>query len=201
MTRFQPKQSRPRYGKNKTYEHVATHVYCPKCAFHCPSDKMSTMSMHYINVHETKRFICDICDKGFGSKCNYEQHVRNAHNDDKQIKCPECDLTFKSRGNLCHHYGRDHVPITERKRMFKYFTGGDFQCQDCGSMCKKPMLAYHAANCSPQSGLSKNFNPNPHPDNDPLALWIAGLDKEKEDNARLDALIEATEIVDKFINL
>lgn len=181
---------RPRFTKElKRYEQVGTHIYCPKCSFHCNYKKSSTMSMHYINQHEERRFECIQCDSTFGARCNYVQHMRNAHGDERDIKCPCCPVEVKSQGNLHHHYGKEHVSSEEKKRMMPYFTGGDYRCVDCGKVCKKNMINYHVSVCSPRSLLSKNYKAIEHPDDDSLALWIKSLDKEKRELDALDALI------------
>lgn len=181
---------RPRFTKEvKRYEQVGTHIYCPKCSFHCHYKKTSTMSMHYINQHEERRFECIQCDRTFGARCNYVQHMRNAHGEERDIKCPCCPVKVKSQGNLHHHYGKEHVSSEEKKRMMPYFTGGDYRCVDCGKVCKKNMINYHVSVCSPRSLLSENYKAIEHPEDDSLALWIKSLDKEKRELDALDALI------------
>jgi hypothetical protein len=68
--------------------------------------------------------------------------------------------------------------------MMQYFTGGDYMCTDCKKVCKKNVINYHVAMCSPCSSLSKNF----HATDDALGLWIKSLDADKNFDA-LDALI------------
>lgn len=180
--------SRPRYvTKLQRYEQVGTHIYCPKCSYHCHYKKASTMSMHFINEHMQKRFVCIECDKGFGSRCNYLQHMANAHSEERKFECPCCPATFKSQGNLHHHYGKEHVGDAEKKRMMTYFTGGDYICTDCRKVCKKNMINYHVSVCSPRSSLSKNYAD--HSTDDSLGLWIKSLDEEKQKLELLDALI------------
>jgi hypothetical protein len=178
--------SRPRFTKHvKRYEQVGTHIYCPKCSYHCHYKKTTTMSMHYINEHEEKRFVCIECDKGFGSRCNYLQHMQNAHSEERPYKCPCCPVQTKTKGNLLNHYGKVHVNDAEKKRMMQYFTGGDFICVDCKKPCKKTMINYHVAYCSPCSVMSKNY----HRTDDALGLWINSLDAEKRELDAIDALI------------
>lgn len=194
MSPIKAKESRPRYTKTiKTYEQVGSHIYCPKCSFHCHWRKTSTMSMHYINEHEEKRFVCIDCNKGFGARCNYVQHMRNAHAEERDFQCPCCLVKVKTQGNLQHHYGKEHVSSEEKKRMMHYFTGGDYQCVDCKKVCKKNMINYHVSICSPRSMLSKNYKVVEHPEDDALALWIKSLDQEKEELDALDALIAIAE--------
>ena len=182
--------SKPRYSKKPNrYEQAGSHIYCPKCSYHCHYKKSTTMSMHYINQHAEKRFWCTECNVGYGSRCNYLQHMQNAHCEERYFQCPCCPVRTKTKGNLLSHYGKEHVNDAEKKRMMEYFTGGDYMCVDCKKVCKKSMINYHVAFCSPTSSLSKSH----HRTDDALGAWIKSLDAEKKELDVIDALIAIVE--------
>ncbi len=62
-------------------------------------------------------------------------------------------------------------------------------CVNCEKVCKKSMINYHVAICSPSSSLSKNY----HRTDDALGSWINSLDAEKRKLDVLDALIAIAE--------
>ena len=63
-----------------------------------------TFSRSYLTIHlrthtQQKRFECQHCGKGFGSKQNLQQHIQT-HTGDKPYKCQHCGKGFRNSGHL-----------------------------------------------------------------------------------------------------
>lgn len=61
-----------------------------------------------------KKFMCEICHKGFVCKQHIERHMRT-HTGAKPYKCQECGQAFADLSNRNHHYRSVHLGVKRRK--------------------------------------------------------------------------------------
>ncbi|KOB68924.1 Uncharacterized protein OBRU01_17403 [Operophtera brumata] len=78
------------------------------------------LSLHIINKHQDgkKRFVCEVCGKGFYDKTKFNLHL-STHSDDRSYKCNICELSFKTK-----QYLRGHLDIHSKDK--------PFSCDKCG---------------------------------------------------------------------
>ena len=78
-------------------KNVHEKIPCTECGRQVGVGKMSC----HMKMHQ-KRFKCDVCGKGFGSKESLKDH-RNIHTGEKPYKCKYCSSCFASHGNHRMH--------------------------------------------------------------------------------------------------
>ena len=75
-----------------------------------------------VGSDETSKYVCNVCDKSFATKCNLKRHM-HSHNSDPSttIKCAHCSVLFKSKldcenhkranheSNICEQCGKSYV--------------------------------------------------------------------------------------------
>ncbi|GBN65463.1 Zinc finger protein 613, partial [Araneus ventricosus] len=63
----------------------------------------SRISMHLRRDPEKIKFSCDLCDKEFDFKSQFDNHYRR-HTSEKPFVCDVCKKGFNQKGNLVRHY-------------------------------------------------------------------------------------------------
>jgi hypothetical protein len=90
--------------------------YCEKCEY--KTEKKSSyvnhnkskkhMAKHKGEEKETKKIICDVCEKVFKHRSGLSRH-KKTHEENNKIKCVLCNMGFRDNSNLTRHYGsRQH---------------------------------------------------------------------------------------------
>lgn len=55
---------------------------------------------------------CKYCHKTVSSKYSLKVHISRFHEDNNQMKCEACDVTFTSKEHLYTHYNTtDHISV------------------------------------------------------------------------------------------
>ncbi|GBN80623.1 hypothetical protein AVEN_246934-1 [Araneus ventricosus] len=67
----------------------------------------SGISMHLRKDPEKRKFTCDLCDKEFDLKSQFDTHYRR-HTNEKPFVCDVCKKGFTRQGNLVKHYRNTH---------------------------------------------------------------------------------------------
>jgi KRAB domain-containing zinc finger protein len=125
---FQKKRSSVLIDKKVDME-IINHYKCKHCNMKFIS--IDNLNEHVNLTHQTVycKLLCTTCYK---SKRNITNHV-NVHGDDRQFKCEECSITFKSGFYVTLIY----------KRIVQKNT---FQCKECGKIFKsKKKLQSHTS--------------------------------------------------------
>ena len=108
------KEFKNEYSMNRHIGNVHEKIPCSDCGRQIGARLMST----HMNKHE-KRFLCNVCGKGFGTKCDLRDHT-NIHNGEKPYVCKFCSKSFASFGTLRMHE-RSHEGH-QRKKSKKFCT-------------------------------------------------------------------------------
>lgn len=98
---------------SKLKRHQNTHEKTQ--TFQCPIEgcktvatQQSNLDRHIKNVHEKqKNFLCDACDKAFGSKSDLQRHVDGVHKK-KTYSCFFCPTTLQCETSLIRHISEKH---------------------------------------------------------------------------------------------
>lgn len=158
--------------------------YCDLCSF-------KTKNKYYIKEHIQARHIaynvqCEQCNKVFKSEEDMNHHLQKKHSEFADVfDCPECPMTYKSKGGLkshmkVRHEGQsflcdqcDHKTLTKiqlnlhRKRMHENFT---YDCKLCDykglwPTClrrhtkeKHSDLRFYCDQCDYSTSMKYNFN-------------------------------------------
>lgn len=83
---------------------------------------------HKLIVHTDStswKYCCEICNKPFPIKSNYDNHMRT-HSGDKQFECYLCQTKFVTKSVLQRHIMRTHSDVRDHK------------CSNCKSEYKDP---------------------------------------------------------------
>ena len=75
------------------------HYKCLKC--HEVVDELKKLQNHYVEIHKIS-FDCFICEKKYRKKNTLSQHFSNAHNY-KKFSCGECDYSTYTKANFYRH--------------------------------------------------------------------------------------------------
>ena len=59
------------------------------------------------NIHEGKKYPCDICDKHFTQKIVLRRHKDSVH-EGKKYECDKCDKQFTQKDHLRRHKDSIH---------------------------------------------------------------------------------------------
>ena len=100
-------QLKAKYKAHINREHRAARK-CNECDkyFKCKG----ALNAHVKIVHERPDFTCNICGETRKSKTNFELHMKKHSNEEKNVKCPECDKYFYTISEMKNiHYARVHV--------------------------------------------------------------------------------------------
>lgn len=84
---------------------------------------LPSQATHVRNAHsDTKRYICEICNKGFKDSSNFTKH-KATHNNVKRYTCLQCGRGFCRRDQLFRH-ARKAYGMTDEvlKKMCKPYT-------------------------------------------------------------------------------
>ena len=87
---------------------------CTCCNFAYSS--LTKLKLHFKNVHENKKQICDYCEKSF---IDLQAHIDRVHKGIKNHECKECGKAFFKFSNM-----KDHIDIVHKKMK-------PFQCNVC----------------------------------------------------------------------
>lgn len=70
-----------------------------------------------MNPCTRKCYTCDFCQKTFTSKCRLSFHIKNIHNQDKNLKtvCDVCNQRFSSVENYKRHFKTRHVGVKDKR--------------------------------------------------------------------------------------
>lgn len=112
-------------AKTHKKEHLLKNVdavreyYCPEtdCLYNKNKffKSMKCLKQHYLKVHSEKKFVCDICCKGFSTQASKNAHVEYCG---VVFKCLECYSSYPSYESLVTHGRRKKHNILE-KSLFK----------------------------------------------------------------------------------
>lgn len=93
------------------------HVEAEKCP-HCPQPSSHHYSQHNLkrhikNMHTDKKFICDTCEKRFGTKSDLIKHTKTVHARNKRTQrnhvCGKCNKAFTVVKSLIIHERSAHT--------------------------------------------------------------------------------------------
>ena len=77
------------------------------------------MTKHISNLHDEYILqICPICDDTFEREYHLKKHLKQVHEgempakDEKKLQCAKCDMKFKKKINLAHHFATYHIQNT-----------------------------------------------------------------------------------------
>ena len=77
------------------------------------------MTKHISNLHDEYILqICPICDDTFEREYHLKKHLKRVHEgempakDEKKLQCAKCDMKFKKKINLAHHFATYHIQNT-----------------------------------------------------------------------------------------
>ncbi|KRT83116.1 zinc finger protein, partial [Oryctes borbonicus] len=79
----------------------------------------------------TFKIVCQLCQKTFSCRQNYEVHIKAVHENQKPYKCDQCDKTFSYVNSLkCH--------------MLQHVSEKTYPCESCDKVFNHPSsLVYH----------------------------------------------------------
>ncbi|XP_037033916.1 gastrula zinc finger protein XlCGF8.2DB [Bradysia coprophila] len=126
-----------------------------KCLMCDKMIRVETLKIH-LRTHNTRRYECTECGKGFSQLRNYKYHV-SVHRGSKEFAahCPECNKVFNDKGYLSSHlkihrnlkeYGCPHCSKSFNQRVafnmhVRIHTGvKPHKCQECGKRFSRKML-------------------------------------------------------------
>ena len=70
-----------------------------------------------MNPCTRKCYTCDFCQKTFTSKCRLSFHIKNIHNQDKNLKtvCDVCNQRYSSVENYKRRFKTRHVGVKDKR--------------------------------------------------------------------------------------
>ncbi|XP_055586412.1 zinc finger protein 490-like [Uranotaenia lowii] len=72
---------------------------CP----HCPKTFINkSVLQRHVNVH-TDKFVCQICDRPFGTRGRLKAHLQDVHAEGRPFECKICQKGFKTESSLRRH--------------------------------------------------------------------------------------------------
>jgi uncharacterized Zn-finger protein len=74
----------------------------------------SDAKRHYLNVHQGRKFACEICSKTFSSREMVRAHTQNVH-ENKRWECTQCAKVFRWQRNIIKHKCRGQPLIKKHK--------------------------------------------------------------------------------------
>ncbi|KAG8239777.1 hypothetical protein J437_LFUL019415 [Ladona fulva] len=80
------------------------------------TEEMPDLLSRTEDIKEKKKFVCDVCEKGFNHKNDFKKHAMT-HTNERPNQCPQCGKGFISRYRLNRHLSL-HTK--------------HYQCGDCG---------------------------------------------------------------------
>ena len=121
--------------KHVEFEHEGTAPFqCDHChtRFQSKQAKEYHIQVHHSEFHEREK--CQRCGKTFAARVSLNNHLKYAHSDVRNHKCPLCDLKFKERKNM-----RVHVLNLHGVNLSKAMLGSleEFETHDCDACEKK----------------------------------------------------------------
>ena len=94
-------------------------VPSPSTALQLGLASIQDVTKHISNLHDEYILqICPICDDKFEREYHLKKHLKQVHEgempakDEKKLQCAKCDLKFKKKINLAHHFATFHVQNT-----------------------------------------------------------------------------------------
>ena len=118
-------------------------VQCNEC--HKKFVTKHTLATHMSEVHEGKRYACDLCDKVFGVQTRLNWHRNEFHDPNNIPKCDICGIVFRTRDILKRHSNSIHGKKPE-----------EHKCEKCGKILSRKdkiighMSKVHGENSKPK---------------------------------------------------
>ncbi|XP_072946934.1 zinc finger protein 711-like isoform X2 [Epargyreus clarus] len=134
-------------GKMVQVALLATHarLHEPRAQYSCAACNKRFVSRESYQVHlkytlvhakvDVLKFKCTMCEKGFRTQIELQDHVNYSHMGKTLYKCNICDKPFSSHKSHARHVRYTHKGVTEKK---------DKICQQCGkAFTNKKSLREH----------------------------------------------------------
>jgi KRAB domain-containing zinc finger protein len=126
------------HGKNRNQHeslHTAPAVECEKCGKELKNQKI--LMQHYLEVHNKRKFKCNICKEVLSSKRGLLSHEKS--HTAPRVKCQKCGKELKNQKTLKQHYLDVH---NKRK----------FECKMCKSnlSTKRSLLSHERIHTAPK---------------------------------------------------
>ena len=94
-------------------------VPSPSTALQLGLASIQDVTKHISNLHDEYILqICPICDDTFEREYHLKKHLKQVHEgemptkDEKKLQCAKCDMKFKKKINLAHHFATFHIQNT-----------------------------------------------------------------------------------------
>ncbi|CAL8111132.1 unnamed protein product [Orchesella dallaii] len=150
-------------NENKLAQHRVKVHGAPKVSCEICGNEYVTpngLSMH-MKEHSKEAYHCKICDKYYGAKSRYDDHMRSLHSDERKFACELCGFTCKTSGVLSRHRLTHTKPfvcnVCDRSFARRFtlnshmnmHTGSTFVCHICGyefhnrKSCTAHVKKYH----------------------------------------------------------
>jgi KRAB domain-containing zinc finger protein len=123
-----------------------TRYKCELCDY--SSYTRQKLAVH-LSVHgQTKKIMCDHCDKGFSQNGNLKEHIKRVHKKMTRYSCELCPYTSYTKREMSKH--SDGVHLGKK----------DFQCHLCDkAFSVKPSLVGHMYTVHPKMSNMGSNNP------------------------------------------
>ena len=141
--------------------------------------QLGNLKRHIDNKHKgkPKSHVCQFCTKAFFESSDLKTHVSNVHglrsSKKKELKCSNCDSTYKTQQSLDHHKAKSHGIVNrtfpcrkcdkifdsqnflDNHRRWNHINENDLVCKFCNlKYSSKPVLRLHIARKHTESKLT-----------------------------------------------
>ncbi|RZF39419.1 hypothetical protein LSTR_LSTR000940 [Laodelphax striatellus] len=99
--------------------------------------KHSELLKDQLPMNENKRFVCNLCGKGYKYKSNMTMHQRYECGKEPQFQCPYCVPMNANEQFVCNVCGKGYKYKSNMRSHQRYECGKEpqFQCPYCGKRC------------------------------------------------------------------
>lgn len=133
-----------RLRDHKRRKHKINQFVCNECGHKSPS--ITLIRQHLIRKHfpHLSEFVCEICSAPFSVEGMLNYHMKCAHSETYEVKCPLCDKVFKNGKNYLYAHMQKHKDVAERQ---KYY------CDICNKvfMCKASLKKHRELHSDPET--------------------------------------------------